>query len=373
MYWLIREVQEDPDLILDLVVTGTHLSKAHGYTIDTIRPDGFPIGAEIDLGIQGDSPSNITAGISRGLIGFSEYFRTRDRPDLVVLLGDRYELLCPAIAALNERIIIAHIAGGETSEGAIDEAIRHSLTKMATYHFPAGDRQKERILRMGEANDRIFMFGKPGLDHIRKMKFWNKNRLEQDLNIEIRHPFLLVTFHPTTLEKGTSGTQVAALLDALKLFRHGTILITGPNGDAGNAAIQDRLAEFSRSNENYTLVTTSLGRDMYLSCMKLADAVIGNSSSGLIEAPLLRVPTVDIGDRQKGRGYSSSVIHSIPETSAIINAVNRALSTEFKDKVRKSNPPYDSDGNISGRICKQLKEVNLSPTVLKKQFHLYPN
>lgn len=369
LYWLLRDLAETHGVRLQLIVTGSHLAEKFGRTLSAIRADGFKPAALVPMPLDDDSPAGISRNIAAGIVGFAAALDTL-KPDLLVVYGDRYEMLSAAIAAMNARVPIAHIAGGETTEGAIDEAIRHSLTKMALYHFPGGPVQQARIVRMGEDPSRVFCFGKPGLDNLKRLDLLQRGEVEDLLGVSLKSPVMVATFHPATLDDDANGAQLAALLKALDAFPEATVIFTRPNADSLNRAISARIDRYVARHPRRAAVFASLGTRVYLSLLKTASVVVGNSSSGLIEAPALRVPTVNIGDRQRGRTRAESVLDCAPETTSIVAAVGKALSPRFRRVLATMRPPYGSDGKISRRIARTLRTVSLDPKNLKKAFHM---
>ena len=369
LYWLIKAIHDDPVLELQLVATGMQCAPSFGLTYKVIEQDGFMVADTVEMLLESDTPASISKSIGLGLIGFADTFQ-RLRPDIVVILGDRYEILAVAIAAMNAQIPIAHIAGGESTEGGVDEAIRHSLTKMALFHFPAAEEQRQRIIQMGEDPSRIYCYGKPGLDNLRKLNLLDRRELAKRLKFFLGAPIFLITFHPVTLEENTSLEQFSALLEALDSFPEATLIFTKSNSDAFGRVILSMISDYIRVNNKRAKAFTSLGQFLYLSCLKCADVVIGNSSSGLIEAPALRIPTVNIGDRQRGRVSAHSVINCEPNIQDIFDAVRKAMDPSFRKSLLRMKVPYDSDGFISLRIKDTLKTIDLTDGILKKRFYV---
>ncbi|MAF20126.1 MAG: UDP-N-acetylglucosamine 2-epimerase (hydrolyzing) [Parcubacteria group bacterium] len=368
LYWLLIELKSDPDIELQLVVTGMHLSPVFGLTYRVIEEDGFLINEKLEMLLAGDTLGSTTKSMGIGMISFAQTF-DRLKPDILVVLGDRCEIFSAAIAAMNSQIPIAHIAGGEASEGMIDEAIRHSITKMAYIHFPGGEKQRQRVLQLGEDPSRIYCFGKPGLDNIRRLNLLDREAIERELDFSFEPNTFIITFHPVTLEDNTSKVQFQTLLSVLDNFPESRLIFTFPNSDAYGNIILTMINEYVASNKSRARVFANLGQFRYLSCVKNAHVIIGNSSSGLIEAPLLRVPTVNIGDRQRGRVSADSVINCDASVRGITKAINKALTSEFREKLKDMEPPHNSDGKISIRIKNTLKTVEINKELMKKRFY----
>lgn len=362
LYWPMKEIQADPDLQLQLIVTGMHLAPEFGLTFQVIEADGFVIDAKVDIQLSSDTPVGVAKSIGLGVIGLAEAL-DRMQPDLLLLLGDRYEILAAAQAALVARIPIAHIAGGDTTEGAFDEAIRHSITKMSHLHFVTNEIAARRVRQLGENPAHIFNVGSPGLDFIKRMSLLDRTELEGALDFQFKEKNLLVTFHPATLETQSAALQFQELLSALDQCGPGMGLIfTKPNADTDGRAIIHLIDRYVADRPN-ARAYDSLGQVRYLSVMSQIDAVVGNSSSGLYEAPSFRKPTINIGDRQKGRLQATSVINCAPETAAITAAISQALTANCDDAVN----PY-GDGNSSARIREHLKQLADPAALLKKHF-----
>jgi GDP/UDP-N,N'-diacetylbacillosamine 2-epimerase (hydrolysing) len=362
---VMENVRATPGLDLQVVVTGAHLSKAHGHTHDEVREAGFTADAEIDLQLEDDGPVGISRSLANGILGFAEAFH-RLGPDLLLVLGDRYEILAAATAALIAGIPIGHIHGGESTEGAIDEAIRHSVTKMSHLHFVAAEDYRRRVIQLGEDPHRVFNVGGLGVDAIRRSVLLDREALEASLDFKLGGRNLLVTFHPVTLEGNASAAQCEELLAALDQLHDTSLIFSMPNADTGNREISRQIRAFVSSHAN-ARAYASLGQQRYFSCMKWVDGVVGNSSSGIAEAPSMGVGTVNIGDRQSGRLRAESVIDCPPEREAILAAIEQLYSPDFRRRLPGVKNPY-GDGGASERIVQLLKEFPLEG-ILKKAFH----
>ncbi len=362
LYWLMKEIQSDPDLQLQVVATGMHLSPEFGLTYHNIQTDGFVIDAKVEMLLSSDTPVAIAKSTGLGVIGFADAF-DRLAPDILVLLGDRFEILAAAQAALVARIPVAHIAGGDITEGAFDESIRHSITKMAHLHFVTNKEAARRVRQLGEDPGNIFNVGSPGIDNITRSTLLSRDELECDLGITFRERNLLVTFHPPTLERSPACDQFQALLDALdRLGPDVGTIFTKPNADTEGRRLMEMIDRYVSAREQ-AKVFTNLGQLRYLSLISQADAVVGNSSSGLYEVPSFKKPTVNIGDRQKGRLQASSVINCIPDTEDILRAIREAFDLDCSAAVN----PY-GNGEASSRIAAVLKEYVDPKGLIKKRF-----
>lgn len=367
LYWLMKELQSDPNLELQLVATGMHLSPEFGSTYKFIEQDGFRINEKIEMLLSSDTPVGITKSIGLAVISFAECLQ-RLQPDVLVLAGDRYEILAAAQAALIAQIPVAHLFGGDTTEGAFDEAIRHSITKMSHLHFVSNELAAKRVRQLGENPKHIYNVGSTGLDFIRKATLLTKNQLSEKLNFEFRERNVSVTFHPATLDAQNPEEQFGQLLDALdSQGQQMGIIITKPNSDTFGRKLIEMIDEFVSSHPN-AIAFTSLGHLPYLSLLSIVDAVVGNSSSGLYEAPSFKIPTVNIGSRQKGRLQASSVINCEPDKSEINNALKLAFEMDYKNAVN----PY-GDGYASERIAKVLKEFGCLRSIIQKSFYEVDN
>jgi len=366
---VIEGVRSAPDLELQLVVTGMHLSPEFGSTWREIAADGIPIAAKVEMLLGSDTPVAVAKSTGLGVIGFADTFANLS-PDIVVLLGDRFEILAAATAAMIAAIPIAHLCGGETTEGAFDEAIRHSVTKMAQLHFVGARPYRDRVIQLGEAPERVFEVGGLGVDAIGNIARLSRDELESSLGITLDRRTLLVTFHPVTLEQGAERSQMQALLDALDDAEPDSNLVfTMPNADTGGRILMRMIEDYVANRPN-AWVFASLGQQRYLSLLALVEGVVGNSSSGLAEAPSFGVGTVNIGDRQTGRIKATSVIDCAPERRAIVGALRRLRDPEFRELLATTVNPYGG-GGAGAAIVETLRTASLAG-LTKKRFHDMP-
>lgn len=362
LYWLMRDIQDGSTFELELVVTGMHLSPEFGLTVGVIEEDGFPITARVESLLSSDTAVGVAKAVGLGTIGFADVYQ-RLKPDVVMLLGDRFEIFAAAQAALFAKLPIAHIGGGDITEGAFDEAIRHSISKMAHLHFVTNEDAARRLARMGENPAHIFNVGSPGLDHLHRTDFLNRNALENDLGFQFQKLNFLITFHPVTLGNAPSENQLDVLLQALDGCGSDVGLIfTLPNADTDGRVLIERIKDFVSTRSN-ARAYPSLGQNRYLGTMAIVDIVIGNSSSGLYEAPSMGTPTVNIGMRQQGRLKAESVFDCIPEKHSIEDAIAKALSFGRKKVVN----PYQK-GDCAKLILGELDKFDDFPLLVVKQF-----
>ena len=368
LYWLIKGIEDDPDLELKLIVTGMHLSPEFGSTWRNVQEDGFEIAAKVEMLLSSDTPVGVAKSAGLGVIGFAEALERID-PHILVILGDRFEALAAATAAHIMRIPVAHIHGGECTYGAMDDAFRHSITKLSQLHFVAAEPYGRRVIQMGEHPSRVFCTGAPGLDHLEHVDYLSVEDLERDLGISLCPPIFLITYHPVTLQGSPEGA-LRALLGALDAFPGASMVFTYPNADTHGRVIIKMLEDYTSRHPERARAVASLGQRRYLSLLKHCDVVIGNSSSGLTEAPSFGVPTVNIGDRQRGRLRADSVIECEEDEEAIRRGIQRALSPEFRSLALKARNPY-GEGGASKKIIKVLKEFPLEG-ILEKGFFDVP-
>ena len=365
LYWLMKEININNELMLQIVVTGMHLSEEFGNTYLQIEKDGFHIDKKVDISLKSDTELGISKSMGLGVIGFADAFN-KLQPDLIVVLGDRFEIFSAASAALIAKIPVAHIHGGEVTEGVIDESIRHSITKMSHLHFAATDEYRKRIIQLGEQPGKVFNVGGLGIDNINKLKLLTKADFENAINFELGEKNLLITFHPVTLEKSTSVIQFQELLDSVSELRDTKIIFTKANSDTDGRIINTLIDDYVAIHKN-TVAFKSMGQLNYLSALQFMDAVVGNSSSGLIEAPSFKIGTINIGDRQRGRIKVPSVISCLPKKSDIDSAFNKMYSREFQNTLDKIENAY-GNGGASKEIVNIIKSVDLHD-IIKKPFY----
>ena len=366
LYWLMKEIQEDAGLELQLVATGMHFSPEFGLTYRQIEKDGFKIDKKIEMLLSSDTPVGISKSIGLGMIGFAEAYAEL-KPDILVLLGDRFETFCAASVACISRIPIAHIHGGETTQGAIDEAFRHSITKMSHLHFTATDEYRRRVIQLGEEPSRVFNVGGLGIDNIKKLKLMNRAEFESSVGLKLDKKNLMITFHPVTLENATAKKQFENLLGALDELEDTKFIFTKPNADTEGRVIIEMIDDYVSLNSSKAVAFLNLGQKRYLSAMQFVDGVVGNSSSGLTEAPSFKIGTINIGDRQRGRIKADSVIGCEPNKKSILIAIRKLYSKEFQAKLENVKNPY-GEGGATEKIKKVLKEKDLAD-ILKKEFY----
>lgn len=366
LYWTMKAIQGNSNLKLSVCVTGMHLSPEFGLTYKQIESDGFQIDGKIEMLVSSDTSVGITKSIGLGLIGFADFFE-RTKPDWILVLGDRFEIFAAVTAAMIARIPVAHCHGGEATEGLIDEAIRHSITKMSHLHFTSTTEYRNRVIQLGEQPDSVFHVGALGIENINRLNLLNKEEFESSIDFKLSNLNFLVTFHPVTLDNASAEQQFVELVQALSVFKEAKIIITKPNADHDGRVIIKLIDEFVSKNPTNAISFITLGQIRYLSAIKHCQVVIGNSSSGLIEVPSFKKPTINIGDRQQGRIEAKSVISCKPEKKSIIEAINLALSEEFQNQLPNIKNPY-GEGNSSVKILDTIlsKSVN---NILKKKFY----
>jgi len=365
LFWLMKEIEAANDLQLQLIVTGMHLSPEFGLTVKHIEQDGFTISRKVEMLLSSDSTVGITKSMGLGIIGFADALSGLT-PDLMVILGDRFEIFSAASAAMIAKIPVAHLHGGEVTEGAFDESIRHSITRMSHLHFTATEEYRNRVIQLGEQPERVFCVGAPGIDNIKRLPLLSRNKLEESINFKLGKHNFLVTFHPVTLENSTAEEQFRNLLRALDELEETHLLFTRTNADTGGRVINKLIDDYVATRPDKAVAFTSLGQLRYFSAMQYMDAVIGNSSSGLIEAPTFKIATVNIGDRQRGRIRSESVIDCRPDYGSIRKAIRKIYNPDFLKKLQTLSNPYGS-GGASAKITEIIRNHPLD-NILKKRF-----
>ena len=367
--WVIDGIAKSPVLELQLIATGMHLSPEFGLTVQEIEADGYQIDRKVEMLLSSDTPVGITKSMGLGMIGFADALADL-QPDLLLVLGDRFEIFAAASAALIARIPIAHIHGGELTEGAFDDAIRHSITKMAHLHFVAAEEYRQRVIQLGESPDRVFQVGGLGVDNTLRLKLLSRHELEAAIDFRFLSRNLLVTFHPVTLEKDTSASQMDQLLAALGELPDTGLIFTMPNADTDGRILFEKIKKFC-SNRTHAKACTSLGQLRYLSCVLHVDGVVGNSSSGLAEVPSFKKATINIGDRQRGRLKATSVIDCEPNTFSILQSIRSSFSTDFLRKLKTTENPY-GNGGASDAIIRKLEDIQFPNSMSKKSFFDIP-
>ena len=368
--WIMHDIKDDPELVLQIIVTGMHLSQEFGFTYQAIEEDGFQIDRKIEMLSSDDTPVGITKSMGIGLIGFANALHEL-LPDLIVVLGDRYEIFSAVSAALVAGIPVAHLHGGENTEGAFDEALRHSITKMSHLHFVAAEAYRQRVIQLGEHPERVFLVGAPGLDSIKRLQLLDRRALEFSLDFKFGKKNLLITFHPVTLEMSSAEKQMEELLSALANLKDTHLIFTLSNADTDGRLLNKMIKKFVIQNPN-ARAYNSLGQTRYFSCIAQVDGVVGNSSSGLIEVPAFKKGTINIGDRQRGRLQAESIINCEPTSSDIIEALKRLYSDQFQIKLSKIINPYGTSG-ASTKIVYILKHFNTEGVIKKFFFNLPTN
>lgn len=364
LYWLLKEIDADQDMKLQLIVTGMHLSEDFGYTYKEIEKD-FNIDIKIDISLASDNDISISKFMSEAQIAFSEAYKEL-QPQIIIVLGDRFEIFSATTSAMISRIPIAHLHGGEATEGLIDEAIRHSVTKMSHLHFVACEDYKKRVIQLGESPNRVFNFGALGIENIKKLKLYSRIQFEKSINFSLNKKNILVTFHPVTLEKSTAESQFNELLIAISNLKDTNIIFTKSNSDHDGRIINEMIDNFVSFNSN-SIAFHSMGQLGYLSALCYVDAIVGNSSSGLLEAPSFKIGTINIGDRQKGRIKAQSVLNCKPTVESINKAFEILYTKEFQNILSDVKNPFDA-GSSSKKIKNVIKNIDLTD-ILKKSFY----
>ncbi len=364
----MQEIKDDPDLVLHSLVSGAHFLPDLGETWREIEEDGFSIDTKVEINLEDNSNLGVAISVSQAIDLFTRALKEIS-PHILVILGDRYEAFAAATAGMLLQIPIAHIHGGETTEGVIDEAIRHSITKMSHIHFVAAEEYRNRVIQLGEDPSRVFNYGAPGLDGVHKMRQVSREELSNFLGIELNERIFLVTFHPVTLDRNASEKALDRLLETLNVYSDATIIFTKANADSGGDKINKQLQRFVEQNPRVRVLVGSLGMEKYYSILKLSHIVIGNSSSGIIEAPIMGTPTINIGSRQMGRARSPSVIDCPGSGSEISRAIIKALSPSFLEITSRCISPYGS-GNASIQIAQTMKSFDLTNVLIKSFYNV---
>lgn len=364
---VIDKIEKSRQIELCLMVTGTHLVSEYGMTVKEIEQDGYPIAEKIEILLASDTPASVSKTMGLTMISFAEAFE-RQKPDCLVVLGDRYELLAVCSAAMNAGIPIVHISGGETTQGAIDESVRHCITKMSYLHFPACETYRQRIIQLGEAPDRVYNFGDVGVEAVRLIPVMTKQELEHSIGFSLDKPYMSVTFHPVTLEAHEAGRQIQELLEAVECFQDMKFIFTKANADAGGRMINEMIEAFVAEHDNCAAFA-SLGIKRYINLLRFSAGIIGNSSSGIVEAPVLGIPTINIGNRQKGRLQADSIINCGADKEKIIMAIRESRTAAFAERVGHTVNPY-GDGNTSEKIVQKITEYLYGDKIcLEKKFY----
>lgn len=364
LYHTLKRIGESKDFELLLVVTGMHLSKEFGYTVDEIIKDGFSITERVEMLISSDSTAAIGKSIGLGIIGFVDCLK-RLRPNILLIVGDRYEIFAAAVAAMAINLPIAHVSGGELTEGAIDEQIRHAITKMSHIHFVAIEENAERVKQMGEEPWRVYIVGGPWVENINNMEKISKDKLAKILGVNFSSTTILVTYHPVTLQLAETSTHIKNLLDALDEL-DAEIIFTYPNADAGGRIIISAIEQFVKAHPK-AKIFKSLGSKLYLNLLSHVDLVVGNSSSGVVETQSFRLPVVNIGGRQGGRLLTENIICTSQKKDGILKGIKKGLGKEFKKDIANMKNPYDR-GGVAENIVKVLTNLDFGPKLLRKKF-----
>jgi GDP/UDP-N,N'-diacetylbacillosamine 2-epimerase (hydrolysing) len=365
---VMEYIEDDTDLKLQIIATGMHLSPEFGLTYKAIEKDGFEIDRKVEMLMSSDTSQGIAKSMGLGMIGFADALSELN-PDLVIVLGDRFEIFSAVSVAMVAKIPVAHIHGGETTEGAFDESIRHAITKMSHLHFTATEEYKNRVIQLGEQPNRVFNVGAVGIDNIKNIPLLSREEFEKSINFKLNKKNILITFHPVTLEKSTAQQQFKNILKVLdgKVDTH--LIFTKANSDTDGRVINQMIDTYVKNHAYKAIAFKSMGQLRYLSAMKYMDAVVGNSSSGLIEAPSFRIGTINIGDRQRGRVRATSVIDCNNSVEAIQSAFNKLLSLSFQKHLQKVENPY-GNGGASIKILKIIRKFSLNG-ILKKEFYSF--
>jgi len=363
---LIDEINDDVSLRLQLIVTGMHLSPEFGLTINDIHKDGFFVDDNIEILLSSDTPVGTSKSMGLAMISFAETY-SRLKPDIIVVLGDRYEIFSAVASAHVNKIVVAHIAGGEITEGAFDDAFRHSITKMSQIHFTSTEEYRKRVIQMGEEPSRVYNVGAIGIDNIKNLSLLSKSELGKILDFKFGKRNILVTFHPVTLDNVNSVGQFVNLLEVLNQFNDMKVIFTKANADPGGKEINALIDKFVFDNAEKSIVFSSMGQLNYLSTMQFVDAVVGNSSSGIVEAPSFKIGTINIGDRQEGRIKALSIIDCDPSKDSIRKGFEILYGSDFKKNLKSVVSPYGK-GETAVQIKNILKNIQIE-NILKKSFY----
>lgn len=368
LYWILKGIQASIDLELKIIATGMHLSPEFGLTYKQIESDGFLIDRKVEMLLSSDTSTAIIKSIGLGMIGFADAYKELE-PDLLLVLGDRFEIFSAVSAAMIAQIPVAHLHGGETTEGAFDEAFRHSITKMSHIHFTSTEEYRNRVVQLGEQPKHVFNVGAVGIDSIKRLKLLSKKELEEAIGFTLGKQNLLVTFHPVTLEKATAESQFKNILRALDELEETHLIFTKSNADTDGRIINRMIDDYVSMRQEKAVVHTSLGQLRYLSTIQYMDGVVGNSSSGIIEVPSFKVGTVNIGDRQLGRIKVASIIDCKPSYEGVQSALSKLFSGDFKKQIKSTVSPY-GDGGVSEKIIHHIREIPLQGIVKKTFYNL---
>ena len=366
LYWLMKEIQTAKDLELQIIATGMHISPEFGNTYRQIEQDGFKIDKKVEMLLSSDSEVGITKSMGLGLIGFADAIDNL-KPDLIIVLGDRFEIFSAVSAAMIAKIPVAHLHGGEATEGAFDESIRHSITKMSHLHFTATEEYKKRVIQLGEQPERVFNVGAVGVDNIKKLTLLSREEFEKSIDFSLAQRNLLITFHPVTLENATAREQFANILQVVDKQVDTHLIFTKANADTNGRVINQMIDEYVTLHPEKAIAFTSLGQLRYLSALQYVDGVVGNSSSGLLEVPSFKICTINIGDRQRGRIKADSVIDCDTSVESIQSSLNKLFSPLFQEQLQQIKNPY-GNGGASKKIVEIIRIFSLD-RVLKKRFY----
>lgn len=365
---LMRAIQQDEELQLQIIATNMHLSPEFGLTYKEIEQDGFKIDKKVQMLLSSDTSNATTKSVGLATIGFADAYEDL-KPDLLVVLGDRFEILAAVTAALFFKIPVAHLHGGEITEGAYDDCIRHAITKMSHLHFTSTEAYRQRVIQLGEQPNRVFYVGAIGVENIKHIPLSSKKDLEESLNFSLGKKSLLVTYHPVTLENHTAASQCQNLLDALDEFPEYKVIFTLPNSDTDGRILIQMIHEYVSRHSERCMSIPSLGLKRYLSALRYVDAVVGNSSSGIIEVPSFKIPTLNIGNRQNGRITANSVVHCGTEKQEIIKGLEKVLSNEQRDTAKRVSNPYEKENTIK-KILDTIKYYPLENLVCKTFYNI---